>query len=56
MAVFTTVDDMALNGFLTAYDIGEVLSFAGIAEGVENSNYLLRTTKAHFILSLYENG
>ena len=54
MAVYTTVDDTALNGFLTVYDIGEVLSFAGIAEGVENSNYLLRTTKAHFILTLYE--
>ena len=54
MAVYTTVDDTALKGFLTAYDIGEVLSFAGIAEGVENSNYLLRTTKAHFILTLYE--
>ena len=54
MAVYTTVDDKALNRFLVAYDIGEVLSFAGIAEGVENSNYLLRTTKAHFILTLYE--
>lgn len=54
MAVYTTVDDTALNGFLTAYDIGEVLSFAGIAEGVENSNYLLRTIKANFILTLYE--
>ena len=54
MAVYTTVDDTALKRFLTAYDIGEVLSFAGIAEGVENSNYLLRTTEAHFILTLYE--
>ena len=54
MAVYTTVDDTALNSFLAAYDIGEILSFAGIAEGVENSNYLLRTTKAHFILTLYE--
>ena len=54
MAVYTTVDDTALNRFLAAYDIGEFLSFAGIAEGVENSNYLLRTTKAHFILTLYE--
>ena len=54
MAVYTPVEDTALNKFLTAYDIGEVLSFAGIAEGVENSNYLLRTTKAHFILTLYE--
>ena len=54
MAVYTTVDDSELSRFLAAYDIGEVLSFAGIAEGVENSNYLLRTTKAHFILTLYE--
>ena len=54
MAVYTTVDDTALNSFLAAYDIGEILSFAGIAEGVENSNYLLRTTKANFILTLYE--
>ena len=40
--------------FRSAYDLGNVLSFAGIAEGVENSNYLLRTDKAHFILTLYE--
>ena len=45
---------MALARFLSAYDLGEVRSFAGIAEGVENSNYLLRTTKAHYILTLYE--
>ena len=54
MAVYTTVDDQALNAFLAAYDLGNVLSFAGIAEGVENSNYLLRTDKAHYILTLYE--
>lgn len=54
MAVYTTVDDLTLATFLSAYDLGNVLSFAGIAEGVENSNYLLRTDKAHFILTLYE--
>jgi len=54
MAVYTTVDDIALATFLSAYDLGDILSFAGIAEGVENSNYLLRTTKAHYILTLYE--
>ena len=52
MAVYTNVDDDALAGFLEAYDLGTVLSFAGIAEGVENSNYLLRTDRAHYILSL----
>ena len=54
MAVYTNVDDAALGAFLEAYDLGTVLSFAGIAEGVENSNYLLRTDRAHYILTLYE--
>ncbi len=36
------------------FDLGSLLSFAGIAEGVENSNYLLRTKRANYILTLYE--
>ena len=54
MAVYTEVSDEDLSGFVACYDIGEVLSFKGIAEGVENSNYLLRTTHGSFILTLYE--
>ncbi|MFD1702792.1 homoserine kinase [Methylopila henanensis] len=54
MAVYTEVPDEDLAVFLKAYDIGEAVSFKGIAEGVENSNYLLVTTKARFILTLYE--
>jgi homoserine kinase type II len=54
MAVYTEVTDEALSAFLALYDIGEVVSFKGIAEGVENSNFLLRTTKGQFILTLYE--
>ena len=54
MAVYTLVDDLALATFLSAYDLGGVLSFSGIEEGVENSNYLLCTTKANYILTLYE--
>lgn len=54
MAVYTEVTDDDLAAFMAAYDIGDVLSFKGIAEGVENSNYLLATTKARFILTLYE--
>ena len=54
MAVYTTVDELTLASFLSAYDIGDFLSFEGIAEGVENSNYLLRTAKANYILTLYE--
>ncbi|MDC1383237.1 homoserine kinase [Candidatus Puniceispirillum sp.] len=54
MAVYTTVDELTLASFLSAYDIGDFISFEGIAEGVENSNYLLRTTKTNYILTLYE--
>lgn len=54
MAVYTEVSDEALTAFVAAYDIGEVLSCKGIAEGIENSNYLLTTGKGHFILTLYE--
>jgi len=54
MAVYTEVSDDALRAFLTCYDIGEVTSFKGIAEGVENSNFLLRTARGQYILTLYE--
>jgi homoserine kinase type II len=54
MAVYTEVSDEDLKAFLGQYDLGEVTAFKGIAEGVENSNYLLRTTEGSFILTLYE--
>ncbi|MFJ5486712.1 phosphotransferase, partial [Hansschlegelia beijingensis] len=54
MAVYTEVPYDELAAFLRAYDIGDVVSFKGIAEGVENSNYLLDTTQGRFILTLYE--
>jgi homoserine kinase type II len=54
MAVYTEVSDDALRAFLALYEIGEVTSFKGIAEGVENSNFLMRTGGGQFILTLYE--
>ena len=54
MAVYTEVPYDELAAFLRAYDIGDVVSFKGIAEGVENSNYLLDATRGRFILTLYE--
>ncbi|MDO9442585.1 MAG: homoserine kinase [Beijerinckiaceae bacterium] len=54
MAVYTEVTDEDLALFLGAYDLGPVKSLKGIAEGVENSNYLLRTEGGTFILTLYE--
>ena len=54
MAVYTEVSEDALRAFLALYDIGEVTSLKGIAEGVENSNFLLRTARGQYILTLYE--
>ena len=54
MAVYTQVFDEDLERFLGGYDLGQILSFKGIAEGVENSNYLLLTEAGSFILTLYE--
>lgn len=54
MAVYTEVSDEELTNFIAGYAIGEVCSFKGIAEGVENSNYLLNTNLGSFILTLYE--
>lgn len=54
MAVYTEVSDEELEEFVAGFDIGEVVSFKGIAEGVENSNYLLQTDIGSYILTLYE--
>jgi homoserine kinase type II len=54
MAVYTDVTADDLNAFLARYDIGALLSYKGIAEGVENSNFLLHTADGTFILTLYE--
>jgi homoserine kinase type II len=54
MAVYTEVSDEELRAFLADYGLGELTSFRGIAEGVENSNYTLRTARGDFILTLYE--
>ncbi len=54
MAVYTEISDEALAEFLAEYDLGTLLAFRGITEGVENSNFSLRTTAGDFILTLYE--
>ena len=54
MAVYTDIAEDDLKWFLTEYDAGTLLSYKGIAEGVENSNFLLHTSKAPLILTLYE--
>lgn len=54
MAVYTHVPGEELARFFERYDEGSLLSAKGIAEGVENSNYLIDTSKGRYILTLYE--
>lgn len=54
MAVYTKVSAEEIDDFLTRFDVGTLVSAKGIAEGVENSNYLIETTQDRFILTLYE--
>jgi len=54
MAVYTEVSDQELITFVAEYDIGGVIACKGIAEGVENSNFLLQTVAGTYILTLYE--
>jgi homoserine kinase type II len=54
VAVYTDVVAEELGVFLADYDIGELLAYKGIAEGVENSNFLVHTSRGSFILTLYE--
>jgi len=52
VAVYTDVVAEDLGAFLAGYDIGELLAYKGIAEGVENSNFLVHTSRGYFILTL----
>lgn len=54
VAVYTDITEDELAAFLSDYDVGTLTAYKGIAEGVENSNFLLHTTVARYILTLYE--
>ena len=54
MAVYTEVSDTDLEAFLGDYDLGRLLAYKGIAEGVENSNFFVHAEAGFFILTLYE--
>ena len=54
MAVYTDISDEELSALLANFDLGAPVAFKGIAEGVENSNFLLETEKGRYILTVYE--
>ncbi len=54
MAVFTHVSAEEVAAFLRRYSVGDLIALKGIAEGVQNSNFFVETTKGKFFLTLYE--
>jgi homoserine kinase type II len=54
MAVYTDITDEELSGLLADFDLGAALSLKGVAEGVENSNFLLETEAGRYFLTVYE--
>jgi len=54
MSVYTTVSEQALAQFLTDYSIGELVSFTGISDGIENTNYFVETQQGQYVLTLFE--
>ena len=54
MAVYTKLTEKDLNNFFLKYNLGKVLNHEGIKEGIENTNYSIKTEKGNFILTLYE--
>ena len=54
MAVYTELTAETLARLIGAYDVGELVSAKGIAEGVSNSNWLIETTSGRYILTMYE--
>ena len=54
MAVYTDITDEELGGLLADYELGAAVGFKGIAEGIENSNFLLETETGRYFLTVYE--
>ena len=54
MAVYTKLTENNLKDFFIKYNLGKVLNYKGIEEGIENTNYFIKTEKGKFILTLYE--
>tara|TARA_Y100000782_G_C10166574_1_gene257894 strand:- start:418 stop:1386 length:969 start_codon:yes stop_codon:yes gene_type:complete len=54
MAVYTKLSENNLKDFFSKYNLGKLLKFQGIQEGIENSNYFVKTDSGKFILTIYE--
>jgi homoserine kinase type II len=55
MSVYTTIEENELRTFLSNYAVGELESFQGISDGIENTNYFVNTTTGRFVLTIFEH-
>jgi len=55
MAVYTSLEALQIRQLLTQYNTGSLISYSGIADGIENSNYHIETTTGHYILTIFEH-
>jgi len=54
MSVYTIIEENELKSFLSNYDVGELLDYQGISDGIENTNYFVNTTSGRFVLTIFE--
>ena len=54
MSVYTIIEEAELKDFLSAYNVGELVDYQGISDGIENTNYFVNTTQGRFVLTIFE--
>ena len=54
MAVFTNLQRSEIKNILNDYNLGKLVKFNGIKEGIENTNYFIKTSQNRFILTIFE--
>ncbi len=54
MSVYTTIERDELVDFLRRFELGELVDFAGISAGIENTNYFVTTTSGEYVLTIFE--
>jgi len=55
MSVYTTIDENELKSFLANYNVGELVDYQGISDGIENTNYFVNTRSGRFVLTIFEH-
>ena len=55
MSVYTSIDENELKSFLANYNVGELVDYQGISDGIENTNYFVNTSDGRFVLTIFEH-